>query len=65
LGISIVPRMVRKPTGPAYLDLLPPTPTRTISLAVRGANVISPAAQALEDLVREGFSSGLFGGLPG
>jgi DNA-binding transcriptional LysR family regulator len=65
LGISIVPRMVRKTAGPAYLALLPPTPTRTISLAVRGANVISPAAQALESLVREGFSSGLFGGLPG
>ena len=65
LGISIVPRMVRKPSGPAYLDLLPPTPTRTISLAVREAAVVSPAAAAFEALVREGFSSGLFGGLLG
>jgi len=65
LGWSLVPRMVRKNPGPAYLDLLPPTPTRTLSLAVReGANP-SPSAVALETTVRDWFSSGSFGGLPG
>lgn len=62
LGVSIVPRMVRKPSGPAYLDILPPTPTRTLSLAVREDGVLGPAAQALEASIRNWFSSGLSGG---
>lgn len=65
LGVSIVPRMVRKAPGPAYLDILPPTPTRTLSLAVREDGALSPAATALEAAVREWFSSGSFGGRPG
>lgn len=62
LGVSIVPRMVRKPSGPAYLDILPPTPTRTLSLAVREDGVLGPAAQALETSIRDWFSSGLSDG---
>jgi len=65
LGVSIVPRMVRKHPGPAYLDLLPPTPTRTLSLAAREGVVPSPAAAALEASARAWFSSGSFGGPPG
>jgi DNA-binding transcriptional LysR family regulator len=62
LGVSLVPRMVRKSPGPAYLDLLPPTPTRTLSLAARQHVKPSPAAAALEATVRSWFSSGSFGG---
>ena len=58
LGVSLVPRMVRKVPGPAYLDILPPTPTRTISLAARAGEVMSPAATALEASVRHWFSTG-------
>jgi DNA-binding transcriptional LysR family regulator len=65
LGISIVPRMVRRSPGPVYLDLLPPTPTRTLSLASREGSSTSPAAAALEATVKQWFSSGLFGGLRG
>jgi len=65
LGVSIVPRMVRKVPGPSYLDILPPTPTRTLFLAVRVGATLSPTALALEASIREWFSSGLYGGLPG
>lgn len=65
LGVSLVPRMVKKTPGPVYLDLLPPTPTRTLSLAARAGQGTSPAAEALEASVRAWFSSGSFGGLPG
>lgn len=61
LGVSIVPRMVRKAPGPTYLDILPPTPTRTLSLAVR-SGALSPAAAALERSIRTWFSSGSYGG---
>ncbi len=65
LGVSLVPRMVRKSPGPAYLDLLPPTPTRTLSLVVREGSRPSPAASALESTIRNWFNSGSFGGLHG
>ncbi len=65
LGISLVPRMVRKASGPAYLDLLPPTPTRTLSLVRREGPTLNPAAAALEATVTQWFSSGLFGDLLG
>jgi len=65
LGVSLVPRMVRKSPGPVYLDLLPPTPTRTLSLAARAGLTPSPAAAALEASVKDWFSSGSFGGHPG
>lgn len=62
LGVSLVPRMIRKVPGPAYLDLLPPTPTRTLSLAARDKVPPSPASLALETSIRKWFSSGLFDG---
>jgi len=65
LGVSIVPRMVRKTPGPSYLDILPPTPTRTLSLAVRAARVLGPTAQALQRSIDDWFSSGSYGGHPG
>lgn len=58
LGVSLVPRMVRKDPGPVYLDILPPTPTRTLSLAARSGAAGSPAASALEQSVRDWFASG-------
>jgi DNA-binding transcriptional LysR family regulator len=65
LGVSIVPRMVKKVPGPAYLDILPPTPTRTLSLAIRAGRTPSPASRALETVIDDWFSSGSFGGHPG
>jgi DNA-binding transcriptional LysR family regulator len=62
LGVSLVPRMVRKHPGPVYLDILPPTPTRTLSLASREGRAGSPAAAALEASIRQWFSSGSYGG---
>lgn len=60
LGLSLVPRMVRKSEGIAYLDILPPTPTRTISLAQREGQGLSPAATALKEMIQDGFASGDF-----
>jgi len=65
LGVSIVPRMVRKTPGPSYLDILPPTPTRTLSLAVRAGRALGPTAQALQRSIEDWFSSGSYGGHPG
>lgn len=62
-GISLVPRMVRKSPGPVYLDLLPPTPTRTLSLAARQTDAASPATRALASWIENWFSSGLSGDL--
>jgi LysR family hydrogen peroxide-inducible transcriptional activator len=47
LGLSLVPRMVRKSPGPCYVEILPPTPSRTLFLAMRESSAPSPAAQAL------------------
>ena len=65
LGVSLVPRMVKKHPGPSYLDILPPTPTRTLSLAARSSAQLGPAAVALEASIRDWFSSGSYGGHPG
>ncbi len=64
LGISLVPRMVQRP-GPAYLELLPPTPTRTLYLASLDGPRTNPAARALEATITDWFSSGSFYGRPG
>jgi len=53
LGISLVPRMVRKATGLAYLELAAPKPTRTLSLAWRKGATLSPAAEAMRKVVTE------------
>jgi len=65
LGVSLVPRMVCQDPGPAYLSILPPTPTRTLSLAARRGAAPSPAAEALEASVRDWFASGRAGTLLG
>jgi LysR family hydrogen peroxide-inducible transcriptional activator len=51
MGISLVPRMVRKPSGVAYAELGPPKPTRTLSLAWRKGAALSPAAEAMRETV--------------
>jgi len=49
LGVSLVPRMVARP-GLAYLEILPPRPSRTLHLAWRAESVLSPAAAALREI---------------
>jgi LysR family hydrogen peroxide-inducible transcriptional activator len=60
LGLSLVPTMVRKAMvrkskGPAYIEIAPPTPTRTLLLACRDSSVLSPAAAAMREVVRRCF----------
>lgn len=52
LGLALVPSMVRKARGPAYLDLAAPRPSRTLFLAWRQAAVLSKAAEALQAAAR-------------
>jgi LysR family transcriptional regulator, hydrogen peroxide-inducible genes activator len=47
LGLALVPAMVRKAQGPAYLRLAEPRPSRSLFLAWRQAAALPPAAQAL------------------
>lgn len=47
LGLSLVPAMVRKPKGPAYLGLSEPRPSRSLFLAWREGAAMSKAAEAL------------------
>ncbi|NCN05383.1 MAG: LysR family transcriptional regulator [Spirochaetales bacterium] len=47
LGISLVPRMIRKAWGVAYLEIAPPTPSRTLIFAYRAGTPRGPAAVAL------------------
>lgn len=47
LGLSLVPRMVRKSHGPAYAEISAPTPSRSLLIAWREGSALSPAAQAL------------------
>jgi len=51
LGLSLVPLMVRKAKGPAYIEIAPPTPTRTILLARRDSSALSPAAAAMRAVI--------------
>jgi LysR family hydrogen peroxide-inducible transcriptional activator len=46
LGISLVPAMVKR-RGLTYVEIKPPTPSRTLLLARREGSVLSPAAEAL------------------
>ena len=55
LGLSLVPTMVRKADGPAYVRIAPPTPSRTILLARRDSSVLSPAAAAMRKAVSQCF----------
>jgi DNA-binding transcriptional LysR family regulator len=47
LGLSLVPKMVRR-QGPAYAEIAPPTPSRSLHLAWRQDSGLSPAAEALK-----------------
>ncbi len=49
LGLSLVPRVVKRP-GLAYVEILPPTPSRTLHIAWREESVLSPAAAAMRNL---------------
>jgi len=60
-GVSLVPRLVKRPDGPLYLDLLPPTPTRTLFIAARATDPLSPASLIWERQVKAWFNSGSFG----
>ncbi|HUI71435.1 MAG TPA: LysR substrate-binding domain-containing protein [Spirochaetia bacterium] len=53
LGLSLVPSMVRKSKGPAYIEIASPTPTRTIFLARRDSSALSPAAAAMREVIIE------------
>jgi LysR family hydrogen peroxide-inducible transcriptional activator len=55
LGLSLVPSMVRR-AGIAYLEILPPRPSRSLLIAWRGDSALSPAAQALKAAAERCFS---------
>ncbi|HUX13668.1 MAG TPA: LysR family transcriptional regulator [Spirochaetia bacterium] len=50
LGITIVPRMVRKEQGPVYVRISPPTPSRTLLLARRQSGTLSAAGEAMRKI---------------
>ena len=52
LGLALVPAMVRKAKGPAYLDLAGPRPSRSLFLAWRQEAALSSAARALLAIAR-------------
>jgi DNA-binding transcriptional LysR family regulator len=52
LGCALVPAMVRKSKGPAYLSLSEPRPSRSLFLAWREGAALSRAAVALRDQAR-------------
>jgi LysR family hydrogen peroxide-inducible transcriptional activator len=52
LGCALVPAMVRKAKGPAYLDLSEPRPSRSLFLAWRQDAALSKAAEALRSAAR-------------
>ena len=58
LGLSLVPTMVRKPDGPAYIEIAPPTPSRTILLTRRDSSALSPAAAAMRNVISRCFEHG-------
>jgi len=49
LGLSLVPRVIRR-AGLAYVEILPPTPFRTLHIAWRDESVLSPAALAMKTI---------------
>ena len=52
LGVALVPSMVRKMRGPAYLDLADPAPSRSLFLAWRRPVALTRAAEALRAAAR-------------
>jgi LysR family hydrogen peroxide-inducible transcriptional activator len=61
LGLSLVPKMVRRADGPAYVEIAPPTPSRTILLARRESRALSHAAAAMREVVLRCFGHGMPG----
>lgn len=57
-GLSLVPRMVMKSEGIAYVNIEPPTPSRTLLIAHRRGAVLDPAANALYDTTIEILGTG-------
>ncbi|GAB6089110.1 LysR family transcriptional regulator [Spirochaeta dissipatitropha] len=53
LGVSLVPKMVRKAWGIAYRRIAVPRPSRTLFLACRSFADLSPAAQALRETAQQ------------
>jgi len=51
LGASLVPEMVRRPSGLAYAELAQPGASRTLMLAWRKKALLSPAAAAMKGTV--------------
>lgn len=49
LGVSLVPRMVCKETGPAYVQVAEPTPSRTLHIAYRDGANLTAAARAMRE----------------
>ena len=58
LGLSLVPTMVRRADGPAYVEIVPPTPSRSILLARRDSRALSPAAAAMSAVITRCFGRG-------
>ena len=50
LGLSLVPKMVRRQHGPAYIEIAAPKPSRTLYMAWREGSLLSSAAMALKEL---------------
>jgi LysR family hydrogen peroxide-inducible transcriptional activator len=53
LGLSIVPRMVRKEKGPAYAELSKPKAERSLHIASRKGGALSSAVQAMRKMILE------------
>lgn len=58
LGVSLVPTMMRRESGPVYLAIEPPTPSRTLLVAQRELGSLSPAAGALRSLIFQIWGQG-------
>jgi DNA-binding transcriptional LysR family regulator len=62
LGVSLVPRMVQRGQGPVYLEIVAPSPSRTLHVAWREDSVLSPAAAALKSVALrrlQGFAANI------
>ena len=53
LGLSLVPKMVRKAWGISYVEIAPPSPSRTLLLGYREGAALGPAAAALRQVALE------------
>ncbi len=58
LGSSIVPMMVRRSPGPAYVAVEEPSPSRTLLLAYRESSELSPPALSMRSTAHRVLSNG-------